>query len=190
MSTCRPHQAASLVRRRLRRLSMSTFCLRIPNVRNCRCPCVSPFARPLTGGCRPGVPSVIVDAADVDRWFSEYLNTFAACGRGETGAAALLAYYGVPFLLSTDEGFVALSTGDEVTAAAQRQVDGMRSAGYDHSVVLELEVSPLNTVTALCRGHFSRRHRDGTEIGRLTATYLVTGAPDGRRISALAVHSL
>jgi len=130
-----------------------------------------------------------VDAAEVDRWFADYLSAFAACGRGETEAAGLLAFYGVPLLVSTDDGFVALTTGDEVTAMAQRQVDGMRAAEYHHSAVLDFEVSSLNTVTALCRGTFSRRHRDGIEIGRLTATYLVTRTLGNLRISALTVHS-
>jgi hypothetical protein len=130
-----------------------------------------------------------VEAAEVDRWFREYLSSFAACGRCESEPASLLAYYGVPLLLSTDQGFVALSTADEVVAMVQRQVDGMRAAEYDHSDVLGLEISPLNSVSALCAGEFSRRRRDGSEIGRLTATYFVAGAPDSRRISALAVHS-
>ena len=130
-----------------------------------------------------------MEAGEVDRWFREYLSAFAACGRGENEAATLLAYYGVPLLVSTDDGLLALTTGDEVTAMAQRQVDGMRAAEYDHSDVLDFETSPVNAVTALCRGNFARRRRDGTEIGRLAATYLVTGTPDSRRISVLAVHS-
>lgn len=132
---------------------------------------------------------MIVDSADADRWFGEYLDAFATCGRGDGEAASLLAFYGVPLLLSTDDGFVALTTGDEVVAMAQRQVIGMRASDYDHSDVLDLEISPLNSVSALYRGRFSRRRRDGSEIGRLTATYLVTGASDGRRISALVVHA-
>lgn len=140
----------------------------------------------------PVVPSilfVIVDAAEVDRWFRDYLDVFAACGRGESEAASLLAYYGVPLLLSTEDGFVALTNDDAVLSMAQRQVDGMRVADYDHSDVLDLEISPLNSVSALCRGKFSRRRRDEREIARLTATYLVTGARASRRISALVVHS-
>jgi len=78
--------------------------------------------------------------------------------------------------LSTDDGFVALTTSDEVLVMAQRQVDAMRAVEYDHSDVLDFDVSPLNSVSALCRGRFSRRRRDGSELGRLTATYLVTGA--------------
>ncbi len=130
-----------------------------------------------------------MEVGEVDRWFREYLSAFAACGRGENEAAGLLTYYGVPLLMSTDDGVVALATGDEVTAMAQRQVDGMRAAEYDHSGVLDFEISHVNAVSALCRGSFSRRRRDGTEIGRLTVTYLVTGARDSRRISVLAVHS-
>jgi hypothetical protein len=95
---------------------------------------------------------VIVDAAEVDRWFGEYLTTFAACGRGESEVASVLRYYGVPLLLSTDEGFAPLTTADEVVAIAQRRVDGMRAANYDHSDVLDFEISPLNAVSALCRG--------------------------------------
>ena len=132
---------------------------------------------------------MIVDRVHVDRWFDEYLDSFAACGRGESQPSSLLAFYGVPLLLSTDDGLVALTTSDDVLAMAQRQVDGMRAADYDHSEVLDFDVSPLNSVCVLVRGRFSRRRRDGNEIGRLTATYLVTGAGQGRRISALAVHS-
>jgi hypothetical protein len=131
------------------------------------------------------VGSVIVDNSDVSRWFGEYLDAFAACGRGERDAASLLAYYGVPLLLTTDDGCLALTTDDQVVAAAQQQVDGMRAADYDHSEVLFSEVAVLNSTSALYRGSFSRRRRDGGEIGRLTVTYLVTDGSIGRRISAL-----
>jgi hypothetical protein len=132
---------------------------------------------------------VIVDTSDVSRWFGEYLDAFAACGRGQRDTASLLAYYGVPLLLTTDDGSFALTSDDQVVAAAQQQVDGMRAADYDHSEVLDFEVTVLNATSALYRGSFSRQRSDGGEIGRLTATYLVTDGPVGRRISALAVHS-
>ncbi len=133
--------------------------------------------------------SVIVVAADVDRWIHRYLDVFAACGRGESDAVSLLAYYGVPLLLCTQDGFVALTTQVDVVSMVRRQVDGMRATDYDHSAVLDLDISPLTSTSALCRGEFSRRRRDESEISLLTATYLVTGPPESRRISALAVHS-
>jgi hypothetical protein len=130
-----------------------------------------------------------VDNHGVNRWFADYLEAFAACGRGERDATSLLDYYGVPLLLSTDEGFTALTSEDQVTAAAQQQIDAMRAAHYHNSDVVGSDVTVLNATSALYRGAFSRRRADGSEIGRLTVTYLVTDGPVGRRISALAPHS-
>lgn len=125
----------------------------------------------------------------MNRWFGEYLNAFAACGRGESAAVCLLTYYGVPLLVTTDEGFFAVTSDEQVVAVLQQQVDGMRAAGYSHSQILGSEVTVLNSTSALYRGTLSRQRSDGAEISRLTATYLVTGGPAGRRISALLVHS-
>ena len=130
-----------------------------------------------------------VDSDDVSQWFSEYLDAFAACGRGERDTASLLAYYGVPLLFTTDGGFFAAASGDQVVAAVQQQVDGMRAAGYGRTEILSSQVTVLNATSALYQGTFSRLAIDGGEIGRLTATYLVTDGPAGRRISALLVHS-
>jgi hypothetical protein len=130
-----------------------------------------------------------VDSSEVSRWFGEYLDAFASCGRGESETASLLTYYGVPLLLTTDDGVFALTSGEQVVAAVQRQVDGMRAAGYARSEILSSEITVLNATSALYRGTFSRHRSDGGEIGRLTATYLVTVGPVGRRISVLAVHS-
>ena len=131
-----------------------------------------------------------MDLGDVGRWFAEeYLDAFAACGRGERDAASLLDYYGVPLLLTTDDGFFALTGDEQVVAVARQQVESMRAAGYDRSEILDSEVTVLNSASALYRGSFSRRRSDGTEIGRLTVTYLVTDGPSGRRISVLAAHT-
>jgi hypothetical protein len=135
------------------------------------------------------VSSVAVDSSDVSRWFGEYLYAFAACGRGESGTDSLLGYYGVPLLVTTDDGFFALTSGDQVAAVMQQQVDGMRAADYRRSEVLGSEVTVLNSTSALYRGTFSWQGNDGSEIRRLTGTYLVTDGAAGRRISVLAVHS-
>ena len=130
-----------------------------------------------------------MDESDVSRWFGEYCEVFTECGRGESDTGSLLAYYGVPLLLATDGGFIALTTEDQVVAAAQQQIDGMRAAAYDHSDILASDVTVLNATSALYRQEFSRRRADGDEISRSTATYLVTDGSAGRRISALVLHS-
>jgi hypothetical protein len=132
---------------------------------------------------------VAVDGSDVSRWIGEYLDAFAACGRGESDTGSLLGYYGVPLLLTTDDGFFELTSDDQVVATVRQQVDGMRAAGYARSEILGSEVTVLNSTSALYRGTISRQRSDGSEISRLTATYLVTDGAAGRRISVLAVHS-
>ena len=47
----------------------------------------------------------------------------------------------------------------------------------------------LEAFAACGRGTFSRQRSDGSEIARLTSTYLVTDGEAGRRISVLAIHS-
>jgi len=132
---------------------------------------------------------VPVDRSDVSQWFGEYLDAFGACGRGERDTGSLLAYYGVPLLVTTDEGSFALTSGDDVVATLRQQVDGMRAAGYSRTEILGSEVTVLNSTSALYRGTLSRQRSDGGEISRLTATYVVTDGAAGRRFSVLAVHS-
>jgi hypothetical protein len=64
----------------------------------------------------------------------------------------------------------------------------MRAANYDHTEVLDSDVTVVNAASALYRGEFSRVDADGAEISRLRLSYLVTDGPVGRRISALLVH--
>lgn len=111
------------------------------------------------------------------------------CGRGESDVSSLLAFCGVPLLFATDDRYVALTSEEQVVAALQQQIDGMRAADYDHSETLDSETTMLNGTSALHRGTWSRRRRDGGEIGQVTATYLVTSGPAGRRLSVIAIHT-
>ena len=132
---------------------------------------------------------MLVDVTDMIVWFDEYLRAFAACGRGESeDLRILLQYYGLPLLLTTDEAAVALTTENEILNALRPQVEGMRAARYDRTETLSSEVVEINATSALHTAEFSRQRADGAEIGRLRASYLITVGPNGRRISALAVH--
>ena len=129
-----------------------------------------------------------MDSSDVTRWFGEYLDVFAACCRGERDTGALLGYFGVPLLLTTDGGYFALASEEQVVAGLQPQIGQMRAAGYARSEILGAEITVLNATSALYQGKISRQRGDGSEISLLVATYLVTDGPAGRRFSALAVQ--
>jgi hypothetical protein len=131
-----------------------------------------------------------VNEADVQRWFDSYVADFVALGRGDIeDVHRILLYYGVPMLIGTDAGSTILTDEAQVLAVAQQQIDGMRSAGYDHSDVLVAETSVLNRSCALHHGRFARVRADGTEISQVEATYLIADGGAGRRISALIAHS-
>ena len=128
-----------------------------------------------------------MERAEVEEWFATYLETYAACGRGEEDVERLLERYAVPLLLTADAGAVWLTTAADVVAAARQQVEAMRAAGYHRSETLELDVEVLNAGTALVRGRFARVRRDGSEIEQLRTVYLVVKGGQGRRIAALVV---
>jgi hypothetical protein len=131
-----------------------------------------------------------MDEADVATWFRAYLADFAALGCGALGdVRRILDHYGVPMTVSSDAGPLFLMDEAQVLAFAQQQIEGMRAAGYDHSTELAAETTVLNRTCVLHRGRFARVRADGSEISRLEATYLITDAPVGRRISAIVVHS-
>jgi hypothetical protein len=129
-----------------------------------------------------------LDADAVGRWISEYLSTFAACARGDGDIASLLGNYGLPMIVTSDEGVVTLMTDDEAAAVIQSKVDGLRALRYDHSQVLHSEVTVLNVTSALFRATLSRRNVDGGEIDCPTVTYLVTDDVAGPRIVLLAAQ--
>jgi hypothetical protein len=124
----------------------------------------------------------------IRRWFAEYVDVFEACGRGERDARSLLAYWGVPMLVATQDGPFPLPTEDQVLAAARQQIDRLRTAGYDRTDTLASTVTRLNARSALYQGEFRWQRADGSEIDRPTVTFLVTDGPDGPRISALVPH--
>jgi hypothetical protein len=128
-----------------------------------------------------------VDDDAARTWFDGYLQAFAAFVRHEDGGEdGLLACYSVPLLVTFDAGVRLLASEADVVTAIAGHVEGARAAGYARSEVLSAEVARLNGSTTLLRADLSRRRADGTEIGRLRASYLLVAAPgEAPRIAAL-----
>jgi hypothetical protein len=127
---------------------------------------------------------------ELDDWFAAYLAEFAALGRGDVDDERLiLAYYGVPMILSSDAGSVVLAGEGQVLTSVRQQITALRAAGYARTDELLSETTVLNRACALHRGRFARFAKGGGELGRLEATYLIIDGPAGPRISTLVVHS-
>ena len=129
-----------------------------------------------------------MDAKMVTRFLNEYLDGFAACVRGEQDIATLSAFYGVPLIITSDDGVIALTTDGDVTTVIQGQVDGLRALRYHSTRVLQSEVISLNATSALFRASLARYDDKGDEIDCPTITYVVTDGDAGTRIMMLAAH--
>jgi hypothetical protein len=122
-------------------------------------------------------------------WFQQYLDAFAAAATGPSGGIRrLLEFYGVPLVLSTDDGAQALAHEEDVLAFVNELVDRLRPERYSHTVTLGDELTEINGSTTLYRGEFSRLRTDGSEIARVGATYLIATGALGRRIFVVAAH--
>lgn len=130
-----------------------------------------------------------LDVDTVGRWIGGYLDTFAACARGEVDMATLLGHFGVPLIFTSDEGVITVMTDDEAAAVIQSIIDALRASGYHHTEVQHPEVTVFNSTSALYRATMSRVNSGGDEIDRPTITYLVTDDVAGPRIVLLASHS-
>lgn len=129
-----------------------------------------------------------VDAKTVGRFLNEYLEAFAGCVLGEQEITKLLAFYGVPLMITSDDGVIALTTDNEVATVIQGQVDGLRALRYRGPRVLQSEVIGLNATSAIYRASLSRYDDKSDEIDSPTITYVVTSTDDDLRISMLAAH--
>jgi hypothetical protein len=131
-----------------------------------------------------------MDEHEATSWFGEYLAEFIALGRGDVDdARVLLERYAVPLIVSTDAGCSVLADEEQVLALVGQQISGMRAAGYDRSEQLSATTVVVNDTCVLHRAAFARVRADGSEIGRVETTYLLTDGSVGRRISALLLHS-
>jgi hypothetical protein len=134
------------------------------------------------------IRGMALEAGAVRRWFNDYLEIFAACVRGEQEMDTLLTRYGVPLIITSDDGVIEVMTDDEAAGIIQSLVDGLRGLGFHHIEVLHPEVTVLNAMSAIYRATMSRRNEHGDEIGCPTITYLVTDDVGGVRIKVLATQ--
>lgn len=91
--------------------------------------------------------------------------------------------------MTTDDAIVSLGAAEEVAAWLERQAEAMEAADYHRTDTLASDVAILNHNTAVHRSEFSRRRVDGTEINRMTVTYVITREAERLQISVLALHS-
>jgi hypothetical protein len=113
------------------------------------------------------MPALAATAADVRDWFGGDLGTFTSLVAGErSDLESILAFFGVPLVIVTDDRYLPLSTGDAVLGTANTLIDQLLQANYAGSTVHRLDMRSLNARAALVDGELSRHDRRGDELAR------------------------
>ncbi len=130
-----------------------------------------------------------MDVESLSTWYADYVERFAAVGRGDREVAWVADCYTIPLLATTDDLVAALTTPEQVLELVESQVAGMRAEGYARTEVVSTEQRIVSLTTAVLEASFVRIRFDGSVIGQHTATYVVIGSDGAIRIAALCLHS-
>jgi hypothetical protein len=119
-------------------------------------------------------------------FFDEYIETFYRCEAGLEDFRAMLSFYFVPFSFSSAQGFTFLPDEAAVLAFVGQMVERLRAAGFATAETLHREFVTLNRVSSHCIYYFLRKRGDGSELERMTVTYLLAETNAGVRIITFA----
>jgi len=100
-----------------------------------------------------------------------------------------LACFEPPFAFVTAEGTVLAA---DVTEARRRfgpAFEALQAAGFASSVADRVSTSYVDKDMALVDAAFTRRHRDGSPMGRMAALYVCRRRNEQWRIAAVVQHS-
>jgi hypothetical protein len=125
-------------------------------------------------------------AVDVRAWYDRYFDAFTGLAAGERDDLdAILAYFGVPLVILTQDRYLVLPTREAVLSTAQALIEQLRRADYAGSTVHRLDVRSLNARAAFIDGAFSRHDRAGNELERFGTVYLAAKTDEGWRFATI-----
>lgn len=121
-----------------------------------------------------------MDAAEVDQRFDECFEDSAALGRGESDEVGrATGFYGIPLILSTDAACLILTDEAQVRAAAQQQVDALRSVAATAARCSPHQTTLINAFSAAHHALVARVRADGSQIARARGDLLITDTSGG-----------
>ena len=125
--------------------------------------------------------------AEIRDWFfGDYLSTWVAIGSNQKPLDTALEYWGVPMHVASVLQTKWLQTPTEVLAQIEASQAPLKAKGYDHTVVLDSEITVFNPTGACVDALWSRRRADGQELQRVASHFEVHRTNDGWRVVALA----
>ena len=100
----------------------------------------------------------------------------------------ILPYYHEPLIFITAAGVRSLATRGDIEAWVKTIFTRITERGYARGEYPQLHVKQMSPSVAMASGLYVRYKKDGQELERLGATYVLHKTSDGWKIAVLVAH--
>ena len=121
---------------------------------------------------------------EVDQLFIDYFRDFS-----NLDLKAIVAYFHLPCVFIVPDDVLVFSTVAEVEEFWAPRFEAMGVADFDHTERHEASIQVLNDHTAMASSLAVRFKKDGTELERRGAAFVVRKTDDGWKIVTVIHHS-
>ena len=121
---------------------------------------------------------------EVDQLFDDYFRDFS-----NLDLKAIVAYFHLPCVFIVPDDVLVFSTAAEVEEFWAPRFEAMGAADFDHTERHEASIQVLNDHTAMASSLAVRFKKDGTELERRGAAFVVRKTDDGWKIVTVIHHS-
>jgi limonene-1,2-epoxide hydrolase len=121
---------------------------------------------------------------EVDQLFDDYFRDF-----GNLDLEAIVGYFHLPCMFTTQVGVFVFTTTAEVDAFWRPRFDDLKSQDFGHTERGEASIKVLAEDTAIASSLATRFNKEGKQMERRGAAFTVRKTDDGWKIVALIHHS-
>ena len=121
---------------------------------------------------------------EVDRLFANYFSDFS-----NLDLKAIVSYFHDPCTFIVPQGVLVFSSPSEVEGFWGPRFDDLKAQGFGHTERAEANIKVLTGDTAIANSLAVRYTKDGSELERRGATFVLRKTGDGWKIVTLIHHS-
>ena len=121
---------------------------------------------------------------EIDRLFTGYFSDFS-----NLDLKAIVSYFHDPCTFIVPQGVLVFSSASEVEGFWGPRFDDLKAQGFGHTERAEANIKVLTGDTAIANSLAVRYTKDGSELERRGATFVLRKTGDGWKIVTLIHHS-
>ena len=121
---------------------------------------------------------------EIDQLFTGYFSDFS-----NLDLKAIVSYFHDPWTFIVPQGVLFFSSASEVEGFWGPRFDDLKAQGFGHTERAEANIKVLTGDTAIANSLAVRYTKDGSELERRGATFVLRKTGDGWKIVTLIHHS-